>query len=91
MPQQQPCAAKCMKLALLLLNLLFVIIGLILIGVGIYFKVDDKFSALLSELADVSNFEGQSLGFLAFALIGGGVFALIIALCGCLGEDLNIH
>ncbi|CAF3833568.1 unnamed protein product, partial [Rotaria magnacalcarata] len=51
----------------------------------IYIKVDNKFSAVLDKLTDISNFEGQSLGFLAFVLIGGGIVTLLISLSGCLG------
>ncbi|CAF1290815.1 unnamed protein product [Rotaria sordida] len=64
----------------------FVLVGLALIGLGIYVKIDNKFATVLSKFAEVSNFEGQSLGFLAFVLIGGGIFTLVIAVSGCLGS-----
>ncbi len=75
-----------MRGVLLVLNILFVIVGITLIGLGVYMKVDDNFASILSQIADISDFKGQSLGFLAFAMIGGGVFTLLIALFGCMGE-----
>ncbi|CAF3335164.1 unnamed protein product [Rotaria socialis] len=75
-----------MRAMLLLLNSIFALVALVLIGLGIYIKVDNKFSVVLDKLSDISNFEGQSLGFLAFVLIGGGVITLLICLSGCLGS-----
>jgi hypothetical protein len=80
-----------MRAVLLLWNILFLLMGITLIGIGIYIKVDNNFAAVLSKLTDVSDFKGQSLGFLAFVLIGGGVFTVLIALLGCMGKFFNIH
>jgi hypothetical protein len=68
-----------------------VLASIALIGIGIYIKINNNFSAVLNKLTDVSNFEGQSLGFLAFVVIGGGVFILLIALLGCMGRCFNIQ
>lgn len=89
MAKQLSCGIEFMRGLLLLLNVLFILVGLALIGIGIYIKVDTKFSSILDELTKTSNFEGQSLGYLAFILIGGGVFTLLIALFGCIGEFLE--
>jgi len=71
---------------LLFLNVLFVIVGITLIGLGVYMKVDDNFASILNKIADMDKqFSGQALGFLAFVMIGGGVFTLLIALFGCMG------
>ena len=75
-----------MRGTLLVLNILFVIVGITLIGLGVYIKVDDNFASVLSKIADMSDFSGQPLGFLAFVMIGGGVFTLVIALFGCMGK-----
>ncbi|CAF2364675.1 unnamed protein product [Rotaria sp. Silwood2] len=80
------CGIGFMRGILLLLNIFFVFIGLGLIGLGVYVKVDNKLSAVLSKFTEVSSFEGQSLGFLAFVLIGGGIFTLIIAVSGYFGS-----
>lgn len=91
MAKQLSCGVSFMKALSLLLNIIFVFVGLGLIGVGVYFKVDEDFSSVLKELTDVSSFEGQSLGFLAFVLIGGGVFTVLIALFGCAGKSIHIQ
>jgi hypothetical protein len=85
MAKHLSCGVGFMRGILLLLNIIFVIVGAGLIGIGIYIKIDNNFSAVLNKFAEVSNFEGQSLGFLAFVLIGGGIFTLLIALFGCIG------
>jgi hypothetical protein len=84
------CGADFTRGVLLVLNVLFVIVGLALIGVGIYIKVDANFAAILSKLTSDNNFEGQSFGYLAFVMIGGGVFTVLIALFGCMGKFLVI-
>jgi len=74
-----------MRGLLLLLNILFVIFGLLLIGIGVYIKVDNNFASFFDKFTEEAGFEAQSLGFLAFVMIGGGVFTLLIALLGCMG------
>lgn len=85
------CTASFFRAVLLILNILFILFGLTMIGLGIYFKVDKDLDAILSELANASTFEGQSLGFLAFVMIGGGVFTVIISLFGCFGKTNSIE
>ena len=80
------CEGNFLRGALLVLNVLFIIVGLALIGIGIYVKVDKNFALVFSELADLSSLEAKSLGYLAFILIGGGIFTLLIALAGCMGK-----
>ena len=91
MAKRLSCGVGFMRALSLILNILFVIVGLGLIGLGIYLKVDKDLSSVLSKLTDVSNFEGQSLGFLAFVMIGGGVFTVLIALFGCAGKQTQVH
>ena len=85
MAKDLPCGAECLRGLLLLLNVIFILVGLTMIGLGIYLKVDKDLDAILSELASTSTFEGQSLGFLAFVMIGGGVFTVLVSLVGCVG------
>jgi hypothetical protein len=91
MAKNLPCGVAFMRGALLLLNIIFVLASILLIGIGIYIRVDNNFSAILNKLADVSTFEAQSLGFLAFVLIGGGIFTLLISLFGCAGRSFSIY
>ncbi|UJR25338.1 hypothetical protein I4U23_006688 [Adineta vaga] len=85
MGRDLPCGIAFMRGILLLLNIIFVLLGVVLVGLGIYLKVDTHFAAILDRLAHVSNFQSQSLGFLAFILIGGGIFTVLISLLGCIG------
>jgi len=85
MAKQLSCGVEFMRGVLLFLNILFILVGLAILGIGIYMKVDNNFSSILSKLTGESGFEAQSFGYLAFALIGGGVFTLLIALFGCMG------
>lgn len=80
------CGVAFMRGLLLLLNILFVILGLALLGIGIYAKVSNNFASILEQISKETDFEGQSFGYLSFVMIGGGVFTLIIALLGCMGK-----
>jgi len=89
MPKNLSCAVHCGRGILLILNVIFIIVGLLLIGFGVYVKINNNFSSILDQFTDEKGFEAQSLGFLAFAMIGGGVFTLLIALFGCMGTLWN--
>jgi len=80
---------NCMRGLLLIFNILFVILGLILIGIGVYMKINSNFSSILDELTNIGKFDTQSLGFLAYVTIAGGVVTLFIALFGCMGTLWN--
>jgi hypothetical protein len=86
MAKELSCGVEFLRGILLFLNALFVLVGLALIGIGVYIKVDNDFASILAKLAEISSFKEQSLGFLAFAMIGGGVFTLLIALFGAMGK-----
>lgn len=90
MPKQLSCGVGVLRGLFLLFNIIFVLVGIALVAFGVYIKLNNNFSDILNTLSDIGNFEGQSLGFLAFVLIGGGVFTIIISLGGCMGESYNI-
>ena len=80
------CSAGFLRGALLVLNIIFVLVGITILVLGIYIKIDSNISAILDKLDNASNFEGKSLGFLAFVMIGGGIITMIIAFTGCMGK-----
>lgn len=86
MAKDLSCGVKFMRGLLLLLNIIFVILGLTLIGVGIYAKLNNNLAEILNQLTKEGTFEAQSFGFLSFVMIGGGVFTLLIAIFGCMGK-----
>jgi hypothetical protein len=85
------CTVGFLRGILLLLNIIFVLVGITILVLGIYIKIDNNISAILDKLDQSGNFEGKSLGFLAFVMIGGGIFTMIIAFAGCMGKYLNIR
>jgi len=85
MAKQLSCGIEFMRGVLLLLNILFVLFGLTLIGFGIYVKVDNNFEQILGKLADVSQLEGQAIRSLAWIMIAAGGITLLISLFGCVG------
>lgn len=90
MAKDLSCGIHFVRGILVILNILFILLGLTLIGFGIYVKVNDNFSSILDEFTTDKDLESQSFGFLAFAMIGGGVFTLLIALFGCAGKIIKI-
>lgn len=79
---------ECMRCFLLFLNILFLIIGIALLGIGIYIKLDTKFASTLSDLADkTGDVSIQSIGFLGYMMIAAGVITILIALFGCVGKS----
>ena len=89
MAKDLSCGIHFVRGTLVILNILFILLGLTVIGFGIYVKVNDNFSSILDEFTNDSELESQSFGFLAFAMIGGGVFTLLIALFGCAGKVIK--
>ena len=83
------CKPTVLRGMLIALNLIFILVGITMIVLGIYLKIDGKISAILDKLDSVSNFEGQSLGYLGFVMIGGGIITLFIAFGGCMGESFS--
>lgn len=88
MSEEVSCGVRFLRGLLLITNILFILIGLGLIGVGIYMKVSSDFTSILDQF-EIDGFNGESLSFLAFVLIGGGAFTLLLALFGCAGTLWN--
>jgi hypothetical protein len=86
MAKELSCGVHFMRGVLVFLNILFALVGIALIGIGIYIKVSNNFTSIINQFVNVQDFEAQSLGFLYFVMIGGGVLTLLIALFGCMGK-----
>jgi len=67
------------------LNIIFVCFGLVLVGFGIFVKVDKNFSSILNKLVDTTAIEGSAIKSLAMIMIIGGVITLVISTFGCMG------
>lgn len=79
------CSPGPLKFLLVLLNILFVLGSITIIGFGIYIQIDNNISPILNRLTDVSTFQGQSLGYFPLIMIGGGIFTFLVAIIGFLG------
>jgi len=85
MAVQLSCGVKCSRAFLLILNIIFVCFGLVLVGFGIFVKVDKNFSTILNKLFDTTDVQGSAIKSLAMIMIIGGVITLLISAFGCMG------
>jgi len=76
---------QCSRFFLFILNIIFLLFGLVLLGFGIFIKVDKNFSAMLTKLVDTTEIEGSAIKSLAMIMIIGGVITLMISVFGCMG------
>jgi sulfite exporter TauE/SafE len=64
MAKQLSCGIELLRGILLFLNVLFVIVGITLIGLGVYMKVDDNFASILNKIGDMDkDFSGKRWAF----------------------------
>ncbi|KAF6018247.1 hypothetical protein EB796_023478 [Bugula neritina] len=77
------CGIKCLRLILVVFNIIFFLAGAAILGVGIYIRVDPNFSQILK----ASGLESiTSLVFpVAYVLIAFGAFTFLVGFCGCCG------
>ncbi|XP_064597593.1 CD82 antigen-like [Liolophura sinensis] len=78
----ETCGGKCAKYLLFLYNIIFVISGAGILGVGIWIKVNKDIEQL-SKLLDVT--VDGTLYTAAYVLIGIGSFVFLIGFLGCCG------
>jgi hypothetical protein len=82
---QLSCGVQFTRAALFALNLLFLITGFSVMGLGIYMKVNGNFRAI-SEVDGISQaLGGEVMQDIAIGLIIVGVFTACLAGFGCLG------
>ena len=79
------CGVQCTRTILFLLNILFVILGFTLLGVGIYVKVSKKLDIALSEHINTKILGGDVLEWVGVIMIIVAVFTILLASFGCLG------
>ncbi|UJR36183.1 hypothetical protein I4U23_028917 [Adineta vaga] len=82
---QLSCGVQCTRTVLLTLNILFILVGFSVMGLGIYIKVNGNFRAI-SEIYTVSEaLGGEAMQWVAVGLITVGALTTILAVFGCLG------
>ena len=80
------CGVQCTSGVLFGLNLLFLLLGLTVMGLGIYIRVDESFSSV-AEIYSISEALGHdTMRWVGITMIVVGVFSSILAAFGCLGK-----
>ena len=80
------CGVQCTTAVLFGLNLLFLLLGLTVMGLGIYVRVNESFSSV-AELYSISEaFGHDAMKWVGITMIVIGVFSSILAAFGCLGK-----
>jgi len=79
------CGVQCSRTILLALNVLFMLFGCALMGLGVYMKVNKNFIAIITAHTSTEKFEGATMQALIVIMITVGVFTLLLSTFGCLG------
>jgi hypothetical protein len=78
--------SKPARFFLMIYNSLFLILGLLLLGVGIWSRVDKNFSSIWSRVRAEKFVESADLEALSWILIIIGLFTIILSIVGFLGS-----
>jgi len=79
------CGVQCTRILLFILNILFVISGFILLGFGIFIKVNRKFDIVFSEHINTKIIGGDAIEAVGITMIIIAVFTILLSAFGCLG------
>ena len=79
------CGIQCSRTMLFILNIVFLILGLSLLGFGIYLNVSKKLDIALSEHINSSVLGGNVLRDIGYVLIIFAVFTVLLSTFGCCG------
>lgn len=78
--------AQCSRILLFILNVLFLISGCALLGLGIFLKVSDKIDIALSDHIDTKILGGATVSGVSIVIIIVAVFTILLSAFGCLGR-----
>lgn len=78
--------SQCSRILLFILNVLFLIFGCVLLGLGIFLKVSDKLELALSDHIDTKILQGATVSGVAVVIIIVAVFTILLSAFGCLGR-----
>ncbi|CAF3066404.1 unnamed protein product [Rotaria socialis] len=79
------CGVQVTRITLAVLNILFVLFGLALLGFGIYLKVSKKFDVALSDHINAQIIGGKAIETVGVILIITGIFTILLSVFGCIG------
>lgn len=77
------CGMKTARAVLFIFNIVFIFMGLLLIGIGIWMRVDQRIFLLLQAATATLNADYPAIAAYIFIAVGG--FILIVAIFGCCG------
>jgi len=79
------CGVQCTRTILFILNILFVIFGLILLGFGIYITISKKLDIALSEHINTKIIGADGVEAVGIILIIVAACTIVLSTFGCLG------
>lgn len=79
------CGASCAKVILIIFNVIFLLTGLALLGVGIWMAASPE--SLLANIEYISSIASADnyMKYAAYVLIAAGCFVIIVSIFGCCG------
>ena len=81
-----------MRFGLIAINVIFLCFGLVLLGFGIYIKVDKKLDIALSDSISSKVLGSDGLDIVATIMISVAAFTVLLACFGCCGKlFLNVQ
>ncbi|CAF3447791.1 unnamed protein product [Rotaria socialis] len=79
------CGVQCARTTLFALNIIFLIFGFSILGLGIYVKINGNFSAIAAAYNITQSLGGLTMQWVGTIIIIVGVFTSCLAAFGCLG------
>jgi len=86
---QLSCGVQCTRASLFALNIVFLLIGFSVMGLGIFVKVNGNFSAISEIHSFTEAFGNDLMQWIGVGLIVIGIFTACLATFGCLGAVLK--
>ena len=83
------CGVQCTRTILFVLNIIFLIFGFSILGLGIYVKVNGNFSAIIAAYNITQALGGCSYAMDRNNMIIVGSFTTCLAAFGCLGAAMS--
>lgn len=79
------CGVQCTRTLLVVLNIIFLISGFAILGLGIYIKVDGNFNAIVAAHNITQALGSAAMHWIGTIMITVGSFTVCLATFGCLG------
>jgi len=79
------CGVQCSRTILFVLNIIFLLFGFTILGLGIYVKINGNFSAIIAAYNITQALGGTAMQWIGTMMIIVGVLTTCLAAFGCLG------